>query len=214
MHSWTTSHTKLCPALFPDCLVGREFTFRAVVFYSDKSRPAAFTGETVVYDSDGNGLFDSSDIVIKGPTPASGAALSTDAKITFVDTTSSGFWAPGKPVIYDKDANGVFDTGIDTVISGAKPANQTALSSDPKLQFVNGVITTVSGSTPDDTPPVWDAAKSTGASCVAFGRTNICGNLIAAQAAITPADRRSDFPFGTRAFRFNHSFTGSFTVHP
>jgi hypothetical protein len=215
----TLNLTKLCPSMFPDCLVGREFTWRGVLFYSDKSKPAAFTGETVVYDSNGNGVFDSGDIVVPckaticvSITPAAGTTLSTDAKITFVDTNLSGSWAPGKPVIYDKDANGVFDTGKDIVISGAKPANQTALSSDPKLQFVNSVITTVSGSSPDDTPAVWNAASSTGASCVAFGSTQICGNLIAAQPGIIPRIKTN--PHGSLTFRFEHSYTGSFTVHP
>jgi PKD repeat protein len=69
--------------------------------------------ETVVYDTDNNGLFDAGDIRIAsagGTIPVNGTPLATDPKIKFIDRYNYGArWVPGEAVVYDSNGNGIFD---------------------------------------------------------------------------------------------------------
>ncbi len=82
-------------------------------------------GDVVVMDADGNGLYGSGKI---------------DPNIRFVDSNGNGHWNNAESVIYDSDSDARFTFGKyhnDTVIVGTTPANNTALSFDPKLLFVD-----------------------------------------------------------------------------
>ncbi len=52
-------------------------------------------GETVVYDGNLNAKFDGVDLVIAGSVPAPGALLSTDPKLTYVDSHRNNIWDDG-----------------------------------------------------------------------------------------------------------------------
>lgn len=92
-------------------------------------------GDTVIYD------------------PASklvgGESLSIDALIKFYDEDASGSWDAGEPVVYDKDNDGKVSTG-DIPISGTLPPNDTVLSPDLVINFVD---------IPGGTGGVWDAGE-------------------------------------------------------
>src|SRR6266581_3124296 len=70
--------------------------------------------ETVVYDTDNNGIYDLGDRVIaaaKGTTLPTGTFLATDPKIKFIDTNGDGVWNTGEQVVYDNNDNNIFDAG-------------------------------------------------------------------------------------------------------
>jgi parallel beta-helix repeat protein len=71
--------------------------------------------ETVVYDTDNNGIFDVGDIRIAsagGTVPLPGTVLASDPKIKFIDRNNYGArWVPGEAVVYDSNGNGIFDPG-------------------------------------------------------------------------------------------------------
>jgi hypothetical protein len=83
--------------------------------------------------------------------------LSFDPLIKFIDTPAAttanyalGTWTPGKTVVYDKDSNGVYDVGVDSVIAGpgaigatnCSGGTQICLSLDPHLKFIDPGATT------------------------------------------------------------------------
>jgi hypothetical protein len=89
-------------------------------------------GEPVIFDANNNGVYDGSppDVVIAGTAPAVGTILSTDSKISFVDSNSNGHWDLGESVIYDGNGNGKYDgPPNDTLISGVAPSLGTVLIS-------------------------------------------------------------------------------------
>ena len=75
------------------------------------------SGEVVVYDNNNSGIYTSTDPVILGSTPANGTALASDSRVKFVDANSNGHWDSGEMVAYDRNNNGVEDTG-DAAITG------------------------------------------------------------------------------------------------
>ncbi len=89
-------------------------------------------GKAVVYDSDGNGKYDSLEPVIAGTPPAFGTSLKSDPKILFVNATTSSTetWSPGKAVVYDSDGNGRYDSG-EPVIVGTTPTGGASLKVTP-----------------------------------------------------------------------------------
>ena len=94
--------------------------------------------EPIVYDSNVDLKYDSSDTVIVG-SPVIGDSLCcivfrADKHITYVDLTNAGHWDQGDPVVYDSNLDMKYDT-IDFVVSGPLVANSTALKLDPSLVF-------------------------------------------------------------------------------
>jgi hypothetical protein len=92
------------------------------------------SGETVILDSDANGIFGVGKI---------------DTGISYVDANSNGHWdctagspcTTGEVVVYDSDGNSRFNVGKfhnDTVIFGTAPANNTVVKQDFKMDFVDG----------------------------------------------------------------------------
>jgi len=89
------------------------------------------TGETVILDSDCNGLF--------------GSGL-LDFRIKYVDTNGNNVWDPGETVILDADSSGTYNPSLtDTVIAGS-PTFGRSLTLDTSIRFVdsnaNGVWNT------------------------------------------------------------------------
>src|SRR3989475_6732368 len=89
------------------------------------------TGETVILDSDCNGLF--------------GSGL-LDFRIKYVDTNGNNVWDPGEVVILDADSSGTYNPSLtDSVIAGS-PTFGRSLTLDTSIRFVdsnaNGVWNT------------------------------------------------------------------------
>jgi hypothetical protein len=101
----------------------------------------AAPAELVVNDTNGSGVYNTSDLVlnsVSGSRPALGATLSTDRNIKFVDTDSNGVWDSGEPVAYDSNGNSTYANN-DPIIyrGGTQPAHGAYLTFDPKLKFVD-----------------------------------------------------------------------------
>ena len=63
-----------------------------------------------------------------------------DLKIKYFDTDNNGVWDPGEAIIYDSNNDGKYSSGRfynDTLIYGGPPANNTALSIDPRIGFID-----------------------------------------------------------------------------
>ena len=97
-------------------------------------------GEPVVYDANGNGVYDSGETVISG-SPIVGTSLTFDSQIKFVDSNGNGLWNTGEPVGYDTNNNGIYDP--DFALSGTAPSNGTALKFDGKLTYLDVVLDNV-----------------------------------------------------------------------
>jgi hypothetical protein len=76
-------------------------------------------GKSVIYDSNGDGLY----------------SASVDPRIKFVDLNGNGVWDSSKPVVYDTNNNNIYDTG-DIVIYGS-PVLGAALKVDSHIKFVD-----------------------------------------------------------------------------
>lgn len=79
-------------------------------------------GDAVIYDVDGDGIYNAPgtpiDTVVTGRGIAAGTNLSIDPKIRYVDDfPTEGIWNAGEAVVYDADNNGVYDSS-DTIIAG------------------------------------------------------------------------------------------------
>ena len=73
-------------------------------------------GETIVYDSNSNGLYERTESVIANGAPGSGA------------------WSSGAVVVYDNNGDSTYESG-ETVVSGTQPLNGTALGSDTRVKY-------------------------------------------------------------------------------
>ena len=70
--------------------------------------------ETVVYDSDGNGRYETGEPVIgsvNGTAPIPGTALTSFSGLRFVDRYGDGIWRRGDPVVNDTNNDNVFEAG-------------------------------------------------------------------------------------------------------
>ena len=82
-------------------------------------------GEVVVVDSDGNGLYGSGTV---------------DSNVRFLDSNLNGRWDNGEVLVYDSNADSRFTFGSfynDTLIVGTRPGNNTLVSFDPMILFVD-----------------------------------------------------------------------------
>ena len=85
-----------------------------IMFVDSNSNGAWDNNETVVYDKDNDGIYNSSDIVIASANrlaPPSGTLLRSDPRIEFVDTNNDNRWEKGEAVVSDGDNNNMFDPG-------------------------------------------------------------------------------------------------------
>lgn len=66
--------------------------------------------------------------------------LQNDPLSRYVDTNANGVWDAGEPVVYDRNNDGKYSAGTsytDPLIAGSAPANNTALTFDPKIKYVD-----------------------------------------------------------------------------
>ncbi len=91
-------------------------------------------GETIVYDNNGNGEFDSGETTIA----AGSTTLSRrdDSHIRYVDNNNNGVRDSGESVIYDANGNHNYDKG-ELVIAGPTPADGAGTSDDPLIKYVD-----------------------------------------------------------------------------
>jgi hypothetical protein len=75
-------------------------------------------GETVVYDANGNSLYDRGETTIANGAPGSGT------------------WIPGAVVVYDNNSNSLYDSG-EAVVAGTQPLNGIPLGSDTRIRYVD-----------------------------------------------------------------------------
>jgi len=90
-------------------------------------------GDPDVHITVGDAKFDQNKVL------SGGQALKNDPLIKFYDVNGNGLWDNGEPIVYDTDNDDTVTAG-DIAISGALPANGTALIDDPLIKFydVNG----------------------------------------------------------------------------
>ncbi len=79
-------------------------------------------GKAVVYDVDGDGVYNApgtpADSVISGSGVAFGTILSVDPKIRYVDDfPTNGIWNSGEAVAYDANSNAIYDS-LEAVVAG------------------------------------------------------------------------------------------------
>jgi hypothetical protein len=95
-------------------------------------------GKPVVYDANLSGAYATGDRVLYGPTPTVGTPLKVDLKIMFIDANRNGVWDTGEAVVYDSNADGVYES-IEPVILAANPPPLVGLNSDLKIKFVDAI---------------------------------------------------------------------------
>src|SRR2546425_2281181 len=94
------------------------------------------SGETLIYDSNNDTLYDFGDRVIAGSAPAYSTPLNSDPHLRFVDTNLDNVWDQGEPVVDDANSNGVYDSG-ELVVGGISVAPASILKTDAKIRFVD-----------------------------------------------------------------------------
>src|SRR2546425_827876 len=67
-------------------------------------------GKAVVYDFQNKGIFYLNETVIAG-NPAVGAKLKSDPNMKYIDSNGNAIWDSVEAVLYDTNANGLYDTG-------------------------------------------------------------------------------------------------------
>ncbi len=115
---------------------GETLTRTCVTNPLDSSLYCESPAETVVYDSDSDGIYQSPEPPILGRQPTNGTRLAQDPKVKFVDLNNDGIWNLNETVVYDRYGNNSFTPG-DYVIRGPSPQPGTRLSFDPKIRFVD-----------------------------------------------------------------------------
>jgi hypothetical protein len=99
-------------------------------------------GETIVFDTNLNHIYDAGEPVIvgtapanltslkepviAGPTPAVGTPLKPDSRLKYVDLDKNNVWQYGEAVVYDTNLNGLYDPG-EPIIVGSTPTPATLL---------------------------------------------------------------------------------------
>src|SRR5215467_3313544 len=81
-------------------LLGDNVIFNATGSYDPDNKNSPGNGiqaEPVIYDSNGNSIFDAGDIMLLGSPPPIGTHLSRDPAILFLDANSNGKWDSGEP---------------------------------------------------------------------------------------------------------------------
>jgi len=148
--------------------VGTQLKFDKLVKFLDPTKKGYWIqGDAIVYDSNNDNIYESGEPIIVNSSPLIGTALSSDPKISYVDSGSLGHWTPGDTVIYDSNSNGFFDASIDPWVmyynsSGAShwvPGETVVYDTDHNRVYdkfggdkiINGT------SLPDQTPLTFDS---------------------------------------------------------
>jgi uncharacterized repeat protein (TIGR01451 family) len=94
----------------------------------------------IVYDNNSNGAFDAGEPhpveLYSNLTPPPGAKLKHDSKLKYVDANSNDQWDNGEAIIFDRNNDGVFNSG-DVTLAGVEPAGGAALKEDKKITHVD-----------------------------------------------------------------------------
>jgi len=93
-----------------------------ITYYRTGTNATWVPGEPVIYDSNGNGKYDTGETAIVGSLPQKGATLSTDPNLKYIDTSKSGNWTAVDSVVYDSNGSGFFDAA-DTLVAGQSTGN-------------------------------------------------------------------------------------------
>jgi len=105
----------------PTPTVGSNLKIDSHIEFVNATRTAHWISvDPVVYDSNGNNLYEAGESVIAG------------------GTGPDGFWDQGETVVYDSDSatNSTY-ASIDQVVNGTAPVSGTVLRSDPHVKFVD-----------------------------------------------------------------------------
>ena len=87
----------------------------------------------VVYDGDGDSIYDSGEPAMPGTSPTLGMALEDDPKLKYNDANGNNRWDAGEASVYDSNTDDKYDLG-EPVIFGTAPAAGTGLKDDPKFK--------------------------------------------------------------------------------
>jgi hypothetical protein len=105
--------------------------------FPSNSPYCAGPGETVVYDSNNNSMYDSGDIVVSNSTaPSLSTPLGFDPQIKYIDANNNGRWDPNETIVYDYSNRGTYQPN-DPLIYGQLPIAGTLLKTDPRIRFVD-----------------------------------------------------------------------------
>jgi len=127
-----------------------------IKYYRTGTNTTWVPGETVVYDSNGNGVYDTGEPVVIGTPPPQGTAMTVDSKVKYFDSNGNGVWDSAETIVYDENNNGIYDFGEYTVrgiipqsgtslaynigepwIAGTAPIPGTIPKPDPTIKFVD-----------------------------------------------------------------------------
>ena len=118
-------------------VLGQRVTMNATGSYDPEHQNVPDHGiqaEPVVYDANGNNIWDSGENVILG-SPTAGASLSSDTRLGFVDANGNRKWDLGETVVYSSTGALTFRS-TDVVISGTVPLVGMSVASDPNIKYV------------------------------------------------------------------------------
>jgi len=137
---------------------GNAVTFNATKTYDPENPTGTNHGiqtEPVVYDANGDGIYQTTETTIYGTPPADGTSLGfhsctptpctdhrRDPNLLFVDTNGDGHWESGESVISDTDNSLTYTPG-DVLVTGSQPPLGAPLILDPKIQFVDSHPNTI-----------------------------------------------------------------------
>src|SRR2546426_2533390 len=99
--------------------------------------PSGRPPDSIIYDTDSSGTFNTGDVVITGATPATGTVLKSDPLTRFVDANANAAWNSGETVIYDKDNSGTYTAGDVVAVATTPPTGTLTLTSDAKIKYVD-----------------------------------------------------------------------------
>jgi hypothetical protein len=97
---------------------GTLLKFDKLIKFLDPNRNGYWVqGDAIVYDSNNNNTYEAGEPIIVRSSPAIGTVLTTDSKVSYVDSGNIGHWIPGDTVVYDSNSNGTFDQSIDPAVA-------------------------------------------------------------------------------------------------
>jgi hypothetical protein len=135
---------------------GQRFDHSCVWSYCTK--PA----EDVVYDTNGNGLYDAGEPIVNfnltQQKPANGTPLATDPHIKYYDADHNGVWDTNETVVYDTSSTNLYASSDPTIAGTSLPPVNGPLSTDPKLMYVESDNNNVWD--PGVPPPVMSDGKN------------------------------------------------------
>jgi len=126
---------------------GKTFNETCVPDLTSSGTYCARAADPIIYDVNGNGKYDPGTDYDKLPLqselpiqlPPSGATLSFDPGIRFVNASNTAVWNSTETIVYDSDHDGIYSNTTDIVLylpnGSPAPAQGAHTKTDPNLRF-------------------------------------------------------------------------------